>query len=266
MTKEQFQHLVDEYIESKTGSWSEATMKSERSRLRNLEPKFLTDPKALYECLKHIRGLKPYAIKTTFIRVGELAEYAIEAKAIKDGKNKVKEYLRAQANLFKGAYKPKVVSLTWEEALSKIQGLEYEEDRKRALELLFTGMRWNESENFKDGQVKAKGGDTRNVSLARGIEHVEYASHYTTFYRALKKVGLTPHMLRKLAATKATEQGADVADLMARFGWKSAQTAFLYVQSRKQKELDEKLALLVPQEGGSNANQVSKKVRKGRNK
>jgi integrase len=264
MTKKQsVTAIIERYLASKAGSWSAATLKSERSRLTGVTLELLQDPAALYTFLKDERELAPYSLRTAFIRAGEVVEFAMSQGDLKSGENKVKRFMEERAKLFKHVYQKKHVEVTFEEAAQRIAKMENESSRARALELLFTGMRWAESESFEDGKVVAKGGATRSVALSANVNHVEYEANYTTFYRHLKKVGLTPHMLRKLCATKVVERGADVADLMKMFGWTNSNTAMIYVQAQKEKELVAAMAKLLPKES-KNGKQVSSKVPKTR--
>ena len=237
------QKLVTSYLESKKDSWSESTLRSERFRMKVLTAEHLANPQALYDQLLS-EERKPYSIKTTFVRAGELAEFAIE-QGLLSGPNKVKEFIEKQARLFKRAYVPKTVDMTFEQAVELIEKLPNEHDRAKATELLFTGMRFSESLTLtEDGRVETKGGGFREVSLAKDMVHKPFTRCHSTFYKNLKKVGLTPHMLRKLCATKLASLGATEADLMKIFGWRNSQMASIYVQAQREAEFRDKLNML----------------------
>lgn len=236
--------LIEDYIASKKDSWSPSTQSSERYRLRGIEFEMLTDPELLWKHLAD-KKLKPYAVKTAFIRAGELLEFAMSIGAIKAGQNKLKFWMNANANKFKHAYKPKAVSISFEDALKLIATMPDEENRTEAERLLFTGLRVSERAD-ENGQVTGKGGYHREVPIAKELGPSSYTSNRTTLYRHLKKLGLTPHMLRKLSATKFAECGGDIPDLMKQFGWRSTQMAAIYVQAQKQKEINAELSKLMP--------------------
>jgi integrase len=237
MKKQTYENAVDKYIESKALSWSETTCKTERSRLLAVDPKWLDDPKGYYEFLK-AAGRKPYTIKTVFIRVGELIQFLIDNNiGNQDLKNTYKRFIRTHSRLFKNAYQKKALDLTWSEALKRIRKIDDEESRMKALQLLGSGMRYTESNTIKNGQIVGKGGKPRAIHLAKGTDNRKYEKHYTTFCYHLKKVGLTPHMLRKLFATKAAEKGAHISDLMSLMGWSSSHTASIYIQAQRDAEL-----------------------------
>jgi hypothetical protein len=50
-------------------------------------------------------------------------------------------------------------------------------------------------------------------------------------------IGKSAHGLRKIAATRAAENGATVAELNAIFGWKGTAMASLYTESAERKRL-----------------------------
>lgn len=229
--------LYEEYIESKKDSWSPITMKTERSRLRGITLEHLQQPSALHTHLAQVRNLKPYPLKTAFIRAGEFVDFLMERKKLPLGINPVKQFMRDKANLFKQVYKKKEVDLTFDEAKKRIAKLQDEEVKEKALQLLYTGMRYAESMAVNDdGQVKGKGGWVRDVPNAKEFE-AKFSMSHTTFWRALKEIGLTPHDLRRLFATEMADKGAMEADLMKAMGWRSSNMASLYVQARREKEL-----------------------------
>ena len=59
------------------------------------------------------------------------------------------------------------------------------------------------------------------------------------FREACRKAGVSKsaHGLRKIAATRAAEQGATVAQLNAIFGWKGYKMASLYTEAAERKRL-----------------------------
>lgn len=251
---------IERYIDSKKSAWSPSTLNSEKYRLRGVTQEQLADPAALFAYLKDERKLKAYPLKTAFIRAGELVDFLMSEGKIPQGVNAVKLYMRENANAFKHAYAKKAVDVTFEEAAERINKMENEELRKKALQLLYTGMRYAESLTLNsENQVVGKGGWHREVPMAKDVPADGYEASYTTLYRHLKKLGLTPHMLRKLCATKLVELGAQEADLMKIMGWRSSQMASIYVQAKRERSLMTELKKEL-----TNGKQVSGKVSKNK--
>jgi len=223
--------IKQRYIESKQNSWSPSTIKSERARLASIPDKYLPDdPKGFHaHCLTV--GMKPYTIKTLFIRAGELVSFGWPSTP-----NKYKQFMQANAKLFKHAYQPRRPGLTFQEAVASIKAKLPEAEACMALSLLASGLRISEANCVVNGTVIGKGGRPRQVANA---PKVYIDTHKLRV--ALKRINLTPHMLRKLAATHAVEVGAREADLLAIFGWRSAQTASYYVQETRAREVASKL-------------------------
>ena len=234
------QTLIDQYIESKRNSWSKNTLRSEGYRLRGLTTELLGNPELLWTELTGKRSLKPYAAKTLMVRASSFVEYLIDVKIL-TGTNVIKSWLRINANKFKYAYKAKKVEMTFEEATKRIATITNAGLKEKAMQLLVTGMRFEESVNVRNGIVIGKGGLQREVPLANAYQASEFDQSYTTLYRELKKLGLTPHMLRKLCATKMASLGARESDMMALFGWRSMAVASIYVQAQRGTELTQRL-------------------------
>lgn len=252
--------MIDAYIASKSGSWSKSTLNSEKYRLRGVQVSQLTDGAALYEYLSKERGLKPYPLRTMFIRVGDFVEFLMSAGHLPRGENKVKEFFKTNAQLFKHAYSKKEVAMTFEEAAKKLNAMEDENLRSKALQLLYTGMRYTESLSLLNGSVEGKGGWHREVPMA-ATTPTKYDQSYSTLYRALKKIGLSAHMLRKLCATKLVELGATEADLMKIMGWRNSQMASLYVQAGRTKSLTQKMTAHLNRKELDDEKQVSGEIR-----
>lgn len=234
--------LIKKYIKSKEGSWSPTTLRTEAYRLRGLKKEHLIDPETLWNYLKKERGLKPYALKTSYIRASELAEYAMRTGFLPKGANLLKEYMRDHALKFRAAYEHRPVGISFSEAAERINSLPAG-IREKAVQLLATGMRISESMSLsEEGTVVGKGGRVRVIPLASEYAAKEFDKSETTLRRALKKIGLTPHQLRKLCATELVKHGASEADLMQIMGWRTSQMAAVYVQAERQRELTEKIS------------------------
>lgn len=217
---------VEDYILSKKYAWSETTQRSEKARLLANLDLINKGPAALYEESK----LKPYTLKTLFIRAGELQSF------IGDTSNSFKRYLKANALMFKNSYVRVKVPVTYEEARSQLAKLKDPKIKKVAVAILNSGLRASEAINYDgSGEVLGKGAKMRDVFVEENLKAEGVT--YTKLYRALKPLGLKPHDLRKLAATKLAGSGLREADLMAVFGWTSLQTASYYLQSKQKDEL-----------------------------
>lgn len=235
MTKYQFHDLIDRYLESKALAWSPTTLKSERSRLRMLPPSLISEPAKLYTHLLEKCGRKPYTIKTTFVRLSDFSDWLL-AHGHTDRPNTVRSFLQTHSRLFKHAYKAERLEVTYEEAQVKLNSIGCREVREKAQQLLAGGLRFRESSTICKGQVIGKGGKPRDVFLPAELEHPIDCS-YSQLYRALKKLGLKPHGLRKLAATRWAEAGARTDEILLLGGWESMETVTKYVQPRKKEEL-----------------------------
>lgn len=218
--------FIEAYIEDHVTAWSPTTIKSERSRLRAVAHKLEAGPAELYQYLVHINQ-KPYTIKTTFIRVCALEAWSSAGSAYSD-------WMKKHSNRFKHAYKKEEVGITYDEALERIRQLGPGNARDFATGLLTTGIRISESYVLEAGKVTGKGGKSRKV-----YGRIEGVMPRSTFSARLRSVGMKPHTLRKLCATRLAAAGATPADLCKIFGWSSIGTAYQYLQSRDDEKLNE---------------------------
>lgn len=230
--------LILPYLEDHESAWAVSTMKSETARLRSVEGLLHLQPGEFHKALEE-RGFKPYTIKTIFIRICALEKWAGQATLFK-------AYMEKHGRRFKHLYIKKEIAVTYEEAYRRIEGLE-DPYRQHALGLLCTGARLSESYTVNAGEVIGKGGKARKI-----YGTIKETAAKSTLARKLKAVGLKPHMLRKLCASRLAEKGATPADLCKVFGWSSITTAYQYLQPKD----DAKLAALMetPEEGSKRAN------------
>jgi integrase len=215
------QSLINRYIASREKAWAPSTLKSEASRLSTLASHIDGNPERLWTALN---GMKPYARVTAWTRVGDFWRWASDRKLVPAG-NPYSVWREENAQVFKGAYEPKLPSLTFEQAEEKVAQIANNEDRAQARQLLEGGLRFTESLKVVDGHVKGKGAKTRKV-FVRGVK---FQRSYRSLLRSLKSVGLTPHMLRKVCATTLARKGLKDAELCAVFGWSSFATAKNYI-------------------------------------
>lgn len=218
-TKNTFQQ-IEAYINSKQNAWAPSTLASESARLYCLVHLIATmQPACLHAALK--TKYAPYTLKTVFTRIAEFKQFV--------GDNSYKEFMQSNARLFKNAYTKKTVGMDFTEATSRIAEIANEPVRKIAELMLTTGLRVHEAMKYDgSGEVIGKGLKKRPVfSNVRITE----APGYHTIRRELAKVGLCPHDLRKLAATKLADSGMRNVDLMEVMGWSSMETASSYLQT-----------------------------------
>ena len=90
----------------------------------------------------------------------------------------------------------------------------------------------------QDGEIRGKGSKVRKVFGTDTCKHDQAGVTYSQFYRALKKVDLKPHDLRKVFLTEAVAQGATHFELCKLAGWASINTASSYI-GVKDKTLEE---------------------------
>jgi hypothetical protein len=210
---------IQSYLEAHESAWSVTTWNSERSRLNAISEVIDKGPETLHKVLT-IQGKKPYTIKTTFIRVCALEIWIGKDRTYQD-------YMKKFANRFKHAYQKKELEITFDDAARKIESLGGA-TKRAAQVLLRTGLRISETDHLIDDRVVGKGGKVRKVF--GGAEKFECSK--AELRKALQSLGLRPHDLRKLLATKLGESGASAADLCKIFGWSDIKTAYVYLQSK----------------------------------
>lgn len=226
---------IDEYIADMKFAWAASTLKSERRRLQALKDYLHLSPEALYE--KVVHKFKPYSLKTMIIRMVHYNDWLIE-KGYKEGPNAFKAFQRKHRNLFKHSYERKKVRYSFEEAERLIKNTMAGPTKKQALEMLYSGLRLAETYRQSGGMVKGKGGKSRKVFFVKPIEVSKRLSPRSV-QLALNKIGLNPHDLRKLYATRLVDKGAQPMDLCKALGWSSIKTAYYYIQPKQDDELQE---------------------------
>jgi len=247
-----YTELVLHYTMHASKGWSASTQVTAISKLRQAA-KFLNkyglEADKVYSAMQS-SGYSAYTIKTMFTHIRGLMDYALHI-GVYSGVNPFEIFVKVVApNKFKTAnvYKPKEVSLDWDAAVSAISSAAIDMDTKETcLYLLKTGLRISELYKIERDPVKSekwfvkgKGGKIRPVLFAPP-DGVILAPH-TSVQAALKEIGLTPHQLRKLTATRLAECGnIEVHELQQIMGWSSIATASIYIQRAKFDKLSDKL-------------------------
>jgi integrase len=235
--------LVDEYIKSKRLAWARTSQKNERSRLNKHAPCVLEDPADVYDRLK--ATMKPYSIKTLFVRLGLFYQWMIDNDKVPPSKNHWKQFMASHANLFKHAYQTERLTVTYAEARERIETID-EPWRTAALQLLEGGLRSCELRTFDGECVIGKGSKPRTVFFRDDLKTFRYTGCYSALYKRLKAVGLKPHTLRKLCATEFGNQDkVGDMDMLEVFGWNSIDTSKRYRQPKRRDQLKEMLQRVV---------------------
>jgi hypothetical protein len=224
--------LIEQYIESQKNSWSATTQASERYRLLGVQSHLDGNPDTLWAA---IQGLKPYSRATTWTRVAAFWTYLIETGQ-RQGPNPYQMWRKKNAKAFKNVYQQKVPEMTYAQAEALISQITDPLARQKAMDLLGAGLRYTESGTYKDGQVTGKGGKVRKVYLETAP--TAYDKSYHSFLRALAKVGLKPHDLRKICLNELVDAGANPFELCEAAGWSDPKTAVSYIKARQGRVAD----------------------------
>ncbi len=227
---------VDRYIESKKLAWSASTLKSEFYRLKTVDWDHFKNPQKQYEILS--QRLKPYALKTMFIRLTDFYEF------LELGPNIYRKFMKDNARLFKNAYKKKQVDVDYKSTLEKISRISRAESRAKALFDLKAGLRV-QADKIEGNEIVGKGGFRRPLLVAEADKAPLYPFSYSTYREDLKQVGLSAHDLRKVFANKLLRAGLSLTDIMAAGGWRSLQSVEKYLQELKTDELKDTVSAVM---------------------
>lgn len=223
------QEQITNYINSKQLAWARTTQRSEQARLTGALELLNQGASSMYT--EGSKRYKPYALKTLFIRAADFASWVTG-----NANNEFATFLRDNRLAFKNAYERKTVGVDYAEASRRISAIGNSAIRQLASFILRSGLRAHEALTYDgSGRVTGKGAKERSVYSA-----MDGANCYVTYgelYKELKRVGLKPHDLRKLAATKLVEAGLKEADLLKVMGWSSIETAKHYLQPKSDSEL-----------------------------
>lgn len=211
--------MVKAYLDFHKNMWSDNTS---RNAAYTLSRYYHADPQRAFSAME---GLKPYSRHTAWTRLCHFAAWS--------GNQAYVDFTHRHKKLLKNSYTPEKLTLTFPEALERINKIAHLGLRTEALRLLLGAQRWSDAPSGA-GVVTGKGGRTR-PDFSPHPKNPDIS--YMQLYRALKKEGLKPHTLRKLALTRLVEKGATAADLMVVAGWSSIATAYSYLQSKQVTEL-----------------------------
>lgn len=228
--------LLIKYLNDKKHAWAPTTLRSEASRLKAIVRFTDTSAENLWELL--IDTQSPYTRVTTWTRMINFYQYLLDEN-LRSGENKFEKFRRKNARMFKNVYETRVPKIAFEEAVKRIKTLPTNE-RHLANQIICTGERLSESIQplLKNEQVIGKGSKRRHTFRPEASGQPN-KSNKSSFRRALATIGLKPHDLRKLFATRLVALGAKEADLLKAMGWSSMETAKRYLQPKSDKELEE---------------------------
>lgn len=220
--------MITKYIAAHEFAWTEATIKSESSRLKNVADLLYRAPQVVYETLVD-RDMAPYTIKTTMLRISHFRQWIDKDDVA------FTRFMKKHSQLFRNVYTKESLAIDFATALKRIEGLSDDVIRNHALFLLKSGLRISESYNVNENDmtVKGKGGKSRKVF----IQVPKKLAAKSTLRRALKKLGLKPHSLRKLFATRLIQKGAELHEVCKITGWSNLNTAMSYLQSKSDDSL-----------------------------
>lgn len=226
--------LITRYIEDQKLAWSPTTLRSEFYRLRGVQDVLDGNPLALWDYL--VSRQKPYARLTTWTRVTSLWDWLVR-EGHRTGSNPYRLFREKNARLFKHVYQTKTPTISFEEAVNRIKTLP-SRYRELGLSLLGSGERFSESQQTPDerGRITGKGAKPRYTYRSE-VTGTTREVHYSGFRRSLQAIGLVPHDLRKLSASRLVELGATEIDLLKAMGWSSMETAKRYLQPKKDEQI-----------------------------
>lgn len=219
---------IELYLNGKRNQWAPETLRARTYALKAMLP-FLTGvPETL---MAFLSTLTPRSISLYYlIAAGFWKEHT--------GKDTYGQYRKSNRNLFKTHYVPELLEVDFSTALGRINTITYEPARKRALQMLSSAQRANDT-CVGDGENVVGKGSKMRPNFASNVTLIPYP----TLYKHLKSVGLKPHTLRKLALTRLAANGATAADLCLVAGWTNISTAFAYLQPKRVNELKSLMAL-----------------------
>lgn len=230
-TEDEIRGFLKKYQIFKKHAWSASTHHCESYRLPKYAPFITGSPTILWDHLEK-RKMAKSSRANLWTRVTDFWNW-MEDNGHVDTQNPYSKWRRQNPRLFRNAYTRRLTALTMAEAEALINKIPRHVHRKKAFQLLYTGMRWNESFSLKKNLIIGKGDKTREVFCPKEFRDIEYNFSHTAMHRQLKRVGLNTHMLRKIFLSHLANNGANGFDLCAIAGWSSLSTAQHYIQTSK---------------------------------
>lgn len=241
--EDRYEELYYSYLTYHDRIWDDKTYASESSKLKTIVRIMRISGLRgvdFYGQLK-AEGYKPYTIKAFVQRAASLYKHGQEQKIVDAFSNPFSDLLARSPQLFRNAYKPERLKMDFDEAQRRIKTIEDEALREMCMALLKSGLRIHEAYkvNYETSSVIGKG-DKERFTAFSFPKHLEMPSEYHV-RGALQKLGLKPHSLRKLLATKLSRSDLRHADIMQVMGWSSIATASKYFQPLNEEQLKQKM-------------------------
>lgn len=232
------QLMLDKYLQDNKDRLAKVTLKNRELRLRKAIKSIelaVEEPSSFFELVKD--DYKAYTLKTLMLEISNWYKWAVREGYRSE--NLWSKEVAKRAQYFKNSYQPKEIGLTYDEMVSRINKIPDNKIKEAARELLGSGLRAQEIRAINAGQTTGKGGKVRKFyGDQRKFEGVSIHQ----IRRALKKVDLTPHDLRKMFATRLARSGKfDDVTLCKIMGWSSFNTARSYLQPDVDSEIKSKL-------------------------
>lgn len=234
--------LYDSYLDFHKTAWTTACYKSEAARLKKIIHIIKTETglsgNEFHKSLTD-RGYGSYTIKTMLIRAASYYEFGATKGAFPKGMNPFKNEMQRSRTAMNRAYRPERLKVDFDTARERISLIKDEAVRGFCMALLTSGLRIEEAYtvNYETSSVIGKGGIERTVFF-------DYKGNLPSQYsvrKALAALGLKPHSLRKLFATKLSRSGFSHADIKRILGWSSITTADKYFQAKQDDKLRQEL-------------------------
>jgi len=239
---DKYWQLYDSYLDFHRTAWTDACYKSEAARLKKIIHIIKTEAglsgNELHKALIK-RAYGTYTIKTMLIRAASYYDHGAKKGVFPSITNPFKDEMQRSRTAMNRAYRPERLKIDFDKAKELINTITDTGIKDFCLALLHSGLRIDEAYNVnhETKSVVGKGGIERTVFF-------DYQGPLPSEYRvrsALKELGLKPHSLRKLLATKLSRNGFSHADIKRIFGWSSIATADKYFQSKMDDQIRESL-------------------------
>lgn len=225
--------LYAAYIQSKAGSMSPTSIRSESVRLNRFLHLVDGDAQKLMAHLS-AQDYGSYTKQTIWTRVSAFWDWGI-ANAGLASPNPYKAWHEQNPRAFRGAYKKNPCKQTYDEIMRKLKTIKDSELRNTAIVLLVGGLRIHELWTIHDGHVIGKGSKRRKVYLPDPLGPIMPKERYGHLLRELKRFGLTPHKLRHARMSHMAESGASTFELMKFAGWSNIDVAQSYIHARDER-------------------------------
>lgn len=225
---------IERYIQDMKMTWSKTTLRSEYYRLVAVAGALDGNPQTLWGLLQS-KGT--YTRITTWTRVCSFWNWLLYHNKQK-GPNPYVQYKQQHRQCFRNGYHRVPSRFSSREINTRINRINSDDCKKTAQWIFSNGLRFSEFCTLRGSTVIGKGGRNREVFVTE-LQRPKNVPTYATFRRALKKVGLRPHDLRKAKLTELVERGANEFELCAIAGWNNLNTASSYIRvnEKRLKEL-----------------------------